>query len=445
MKIGKSTLHWPWYNESMQALDFGTAKGVFSAGAGTSWKPESIEDCFAAYKFSDLIRAPIDDLVESACGLGHYNTVEKVTKVFEKSKPRDLADSFGEKFNLDGFLPNVLRLAIIAGYCPVETRIVQDIEKCALKIVHPLTVKDIKTDPATGDVLSIKQVVDNKEATINGANLAWFTYGKMGNDPRGVSLVRGILPLLNSLNKANDNVSLILERYIAPIGIWKTRQAAEVLKAAVLNRGAGEDIFLGRQTSEEMTAKNVEFISIDPRVPFWEYIQDMKSQIFAYMRASNLWYERDATLASDTALEQIIGRHVSSIQRELKRAVERYWYKPLILANFDSETEVPRINFGKEPTGVGDIEPAVIITKGLDLGFIRQKRFDAIMQQIGVKLPDEEEEEAVEEADAQTQQDQQDANAENQQDQDQQQDGQNQNQPTQDQTGKMDNVKQKPK
>jgi hypothetical protein len=436
MKIGKSDLHWPWYKESISALDVGTARGIFPVGKGTTYKPESMEDLFAAYESSDLIRAPIDDLVESACGLGHYNTVEKVTPVFEKSKQRDLVDKFGEQFNLDGFLPNIARLAIIAGFCPVNTQLQANVEKCALKIVHPKTVTEIKTDPVTGEVLSIKQKVDNQQVEIQGKDLAWFTYGRMGNDPRGLSLVRGILPLLNSLNKANDNVGLILDRYIAPIGIWKTRQAAEVLKAAVLNRGAGEDIFLGNQTLEEMASENVKFISIDPRVPFWEYIQDMKTQIFAYMRASNLWYEKDATLASDTALEQIIDRHVSSIQRELKRAVERYWYKPLVIANFGEDSEVPRLNFGNEPTGVEDITPSDIITTGLNLGYLGEAQFYEILKQIGIKVSEKTPEQKAEE-DAATQQQLEEQKLKDQQTKDQQQ----QDQQKQDQTGNVDTSK----
>ncbi len=390
MKIGKYTLRNPFLVESIQALDAATAKGFFTSGKGTSYKPEDISACFNAYENSDLIRAPIDDLVEAACGMGHYNTVDKLSPVFQKNKNKELCDKFGEQFNLDSYLPNIERLAIIAGFCPVNTEIVDDVEKCALKIVHPKTVTDITTDPVTGEVLKIKQKVNNDEVTIMGDKLAWFTYGKMGNDPRGISLVKGILPLLNSLNKADDNIGLVLDRYVAPVGIWKKlKSSTDTLKAAVLNRGAGEDIFLGNLSQEEMAAKIVEFISIDPRVPFWEYVQDKKAQIFAYMRASNLWYEKDATLASDTALEQIIGRHVSSIQRELKRTVERYWYKPLCIAHFGEGAEVPRINFGLEPTGVGDITPSEIITKGLELGYINQVQFMDIMKQIGIKIKEE--------------------------------------------------------
>ncbi len=391
----------------MQALDFGSGKGIFSSGKGTSYKPEDINDLFLAYENSDLIRAPIDDLVEAACGRGYYNTVKKVTPVLEKSKPRDLVDSFGEQFNLDDYLPNITRLTVIAGFCPVNTSIVANVKKCALKIVHPKTVTNIKTDPATGEVIEITQKVGDESVKISGDKLAWFTYGKMGNDPRGLSLIRGILPLLNSLNKADDNVGLILDRYIAPIGIWKTRQAADVMKAAVINRGAGEDIFLGNQSEAEMTAKNVEFISIDPRVPFWEYILEKKNQIFAYMRASNLWYEKDATLSSDTALEQIIGRHVAAVQRGIKRSAERYWYKPLIEANFDVETEVPRLNFGKEPTGVEDITPTDIISTGLNLGYINQRQYFEILKQIGVKVTEETPEEAQQKEDEQAQLDEQ--------------------------------------
>lgn len=401
MKIGPYTLQSPFHRETVTALDAASGKGLYASQKVNRYDTKMVKDYFDAYTNDDLIRAPVDDLIESALGLGYYNTVEKVSKKFKKSPTRDLCDEFGEQFNLDQLLPNVGRLAVIAGFCPVETRLVDELSKCALKIVHPVTVTDVIQDPITGEVVSIHQKVNSQERDISGKNLAWFTYCKVGNDPRGLSLVRGILGTVNTLRKADSDITNILERYTAPIGIWRSTGKTEALRAAVVGRNPGEDIFLGNQTPEELNQKPVEFVAIDPRVPFWEYVQDKKNQIFAYMRASNLWYEKDATLASDTALEQIIGRHIRSVQREFKRSIERCWYKPLVEMRFGEEAEVPRINWGKEPTGVEDITPSEIITKGLDLAYLSQSQYYEILKQIGVKVtePEVEDEKTVEEKD----------------------------------------------
>jgi hypothetical protein len=47
---------------------------------------------------------------------------------------------------------------------------------------------------------------------------------------------------------------------------------------------------------------------------------------------------------------------------------------------------MPRVNFGREPTGVEDIAPSEIIAKGLELGYINQQQYYEVLKQIGVKI-----------------------------------------------------------
>jgi hypothetical protein len=254
-----------------------------------------------------------------------------------------------------------------------------------LKIIHPKTITEIKAE--NGVIKSITQVVDQKKVVIDGKNLAWFTYGMIGNDVRGTSYVRGCLKLLNTLNKATENVDAILDRYIAPVGIWRTKRETDSLKAAVLNRDPGEDIFLGNLTDDEMGEKLLEFIQVDPRVPYWDWIIYLDRRVYSYSRANNVWYSLQRSQASAEIIDDIVGRHVASIQRSLKRGVEKYWFEPLV--QMYDLSEVPKLNFGKEPTGVEDITPSEVITKGLELGFISQGQFMDIMKQIGVKIKEE--------------------------------------------------------
>lgn len=389
MKIGKFEVHWPFLREQkLSAIDVDTAKGIMSRTKNAVYEPKEIASYFDAYTDDDLIRAMVDDLAESVAGNGFYTSVETTTPVFQKSKAKEVIDHFGQYFNLDDKFPNIARLAIIAGFCPVETRLVaNDVEKCALKIIHPKTVKSIEVDPQTNEILWITQKVDMKEQKIDGKELAWFTYGMLGNDVRGVSYVRGCIKLLNTLNAATDDVNAIFNRYLSPIGIWKTRRSTEALKAAADKREPGEDIFLGNLTEEEMKEEALKFLTVDPRVPFWEYIVYLDRRLYAYSRANNTWYSIQRSMASSDKIDDIIMRHVASIQRCLKRAAEKYWFAPL--AKLYDLPEVPKLNWGKMPTGVENIAPSEIITKGIELGLVSPIQYADILKQIGIHLLEE--------------------------------------------------------
>ncbi len=371
--------------QKLTAMDADTAKGILSRTKNAAYKPEDIESYFNAYMDDDLIRAMVDDLAESVAGNGYYTSVETVTPVLQKSKAKEVIDHFGQFFNLDATFINITKLVLIAGFVPVQTILVpNDIEKCALKIVHPKTVKHIEVDPATNEILWIIQEVGTQKQRIEGNELAWFTYSQLGNDVRGTSYLRGCISLLNTLKNATANVDAILERYISPTGIWKTRRDTKALKAAATHREAGEDIFLGNLTEEEMKEAALTFLQIDPRVPFWEYIVYLDRRLYSYSRANNTWYSIQRSMASSDKIDEIIFRHVASIQREIKRSAERYWFAPI--AKLYDLPEVPKLNWGKQPTGVENITPSDIITKGLEVGYITQPQYYDILKQIGVTV-----------------------------------------------------------
>ena len=371
-----------------RALSAEASQGLFFRDSRDVYRPTEVSDYYDAYYDNDMVRAPIDDLVESALGQGYYTTIESEANKANKQ----LCDDFGAHFNLDDLLVNIGKEVMIAGFCPVETKFDSNgFEKTALKIVHPTTVLEIEqtgAEPLTITRILQKPSLNKKGPTIQGKDLAWFIYGRVGNDPRGVSYVRTLLNILNILDTSTDNVDLILDRYIAPIGIWKQQRGREIetLKRAVLERESGEDIFIGDLTAEEMAEKIVEFISIDPRVPFWEYIEYLDRRIYAYTRSNNLWYSKDATVASAETLDDIVDRHKGALQRAVKRAVERYWYGPLVVKEYGEAAEVPKLNFGKEQTGIEDIQIEPFITAGLTAQdaegpyLVRNQYYDLIAQ-----------------------------------------------------------------
>ncbi len=385
MKIGPYTITSPFHRE--QALDIDTVP-MFKVPSRVSYKLKGLNTYYDLYKNHDLVRGMIDDLAESACGQGIYTTVEKLSPVFARNRSKELCDEFAKQFNLDDILPKVAKNMLIAGFCPVETKLSISVEKCMLKVVHPQTIVKIETDPTTGEVLRAEQKVGDKKKTLEGANLAWFTYGNLANDPRGISFIQSILTLLTTLDNATNTVSNIVESYISPLAMWQSCQSsADLKKALVTDREEGEAIFLGSLTPDEMKEETVKFVQVDPRVPFWDYMENLELRVYAYSRASNVWYTKNANLASAEKMEDIVARHVASIQRGIKRSIEKVWFEPLI--NMNGLEEVPRVNFGKEPTGVENITPSDIITKGLDLRYINQAQYYEILRSIGIKINEE--------------------------------------------------------
>ena len=368
-----------------RVIEADTGAGLFRVDSPPyRYKPDEINDYYDAYLDYDIIRAPIDDLTEMAAGRGYFTSIDgEGTDARNPSvKAKQTVDEFGRFHSLDQMLPNIVRNMLIAGFCPVETIIPSNTsnpEKTVLKIVHPKTVTKIE---ASGGVVSkIEQTVGNKTNTILGENLAWFVYTQIANDPRGTSFVRGLITILNTLNDATADVDKILKRYIGPLAIWKTRDEIDVIREAVLNRESGEDIFIGEMRQEDVENPNMpQMITIDPRVPYWEYIEYLDRRIYASTRASNLYYIRNATQASAKEMENIVMRHVGSIQRDVKRSVEKYWFKPLV------GLPTPKMKFGKEQTGVEDIDPSLFLTKGVDSGLIQKDQYYEILKQMGLNV-----------------------------------------------------------
>ena len=124
-----------------------------------------------------------------------------------------------------------------------------------------------------------------------------------------------------------------------------------------------------------------QIFTIDPRVPYWEYIEYLDRRLYSSSRASNLYYIRNATQASAREMEDIVRRHVGAIQRDVKRTTERDWFKELV-----GTAPVPRIKFGIEQTGVEDVDPSLFLVKGVDVGLIQVEQYYQLLKQMGLDV-----------------------------------------------------------
>ena len=359
---------------------------LLSLGKAPSISSKEMPDCVINEKTYDtktqyVLRLHKKQYDDDICGF--FNGYKEQGLLFNGINKIESSDYEGFVYNVAvDNEPHICTLGMLTHNCPVETIIPKNStnpEKTILKIVHPKTVTKIES--SGGVVSKIEQTVGNKTNTILGENLAWFVYTQIANDPRGTSFVRGLITILNTLNDATADVDKILKRYIGPLAIWKTRDEINAIREAVMNREPGEDIFIGEMRQEDVENPNMpQMITIDPRVPYWEYIEYLDRRIYASTRASNLYYIRNATQASAKEMENIVMRHVGSIQRDVKRSVEKYWFKPLV------GLPIPKMKFGKEQTGVEDIDPSLFLTKGVDSGLIQKDQYYEILKQMGLNV-----------------------------------------------------------
>jgi hypothetical protein len=376
--------------EAFKSVVVERGRGLFGASKTAALKPENISGYYHYYKNDSAVASAINSLTEKAVGQGFYLTVDKDQKAL------DLCNEFNQEMNLDHLLPNITRNMLIAGYLPVETQLNKLPSKCALKIIHPETIGktgglDLKDgglliDNNTGEFQGLTQ--KGTKEMLKAEDIALFVYNQLGNDIRGVSHIQPVYPLLAYKESALQQMDKILKRYASPKGVWKTTAKTGALRELVEASEPGEDIFIGEIPSADELKDLVQFLDIDPRARFWEYIEYIDQLIYEGLRGPNLAYWRNATEASATILNEIVEDTVHAIQRSVKRTVEASWYAPLCKLNNCSE--VPKIEWGMEKTGIEDIDISEFLKTCLEIGIISPRAAIKLLNQMGVRIEDEE-------------------------------------------------------
>lgn len=302
-----------------------------------------------------------------------------------------------ETFDYDGFVynvsvdkePHICALGMLTHNCPVEVSMKPFPSKCKIKVIHPATITKIELGGEKYHGIEyIIQKVGEKEVKIDGKNLAWYVNYEMGNDKRGMSVIKAIEKLLATKMNTLDKIDKLLDRRLAPLIIWKTMRDETAIKEAISQRDADEDIFLGRLTPEEMESL-AQVVDTEGDVKYWEYIEYIDRLIYKSLFAGDLDYWRQATQASATVLLELVDRNIMGIQRQIKRSTEQGIYQPLMELNgFDT---VPRIVWNQEDAKFRGIQLERFMQTGVNTGFIQMPQFYEILKRSGLDLhmPDE--------------------------------------------------------
>ena len=356
-------------------------------GGAPHFKPKNISQYFDLFYDNETVQRAITDLSETGLGQGYFTSV--VDEKYDKAKTK--CDDFAEEWAFDERLPNIGRNMLIAGFMPVESQINKFASKSVIKFIDPRNVDKMNLDEyALLDSIDVKNERGYGTVKVPKEYLAHFTYNKVGNDCRGTSLIRGISTLLSYQESAVQSMDKVLRRYASPMIVWKSRAIIDAIKKAVLEAEAGEDLFLGQLSQEEM-ADLFTVIQMDPRARFYEYIDRFDLKIFEGLGAPSLYYMRNATEASATVMDTIVQRNVNALQRNVKRVVERNWFKPLVEQwGFTDKEAIPHFNWGIEKSGVEDLPIGELIIAGINVGYIGRTALIKLLQDLGLPFEDEE-------------------------------------------------------
>lgn len=366
--------------------------------SSTRVSQNEIRSWFNWYKNDSTVRSGINTLAESSVGFGYHTIMPsgfkiKLDKDGEEITPeqKELVDEFGRILNLDHLMPNITRLMLIAGFCPVETRVTKYPTKSKLKIIHPKTVQEIYVDKY-GDFDYLVQQTDQfgKGKKFTKDEVTLFTYNQIGNDLTGMSLVETVEPLLSIKHAALNNMEGMIERYISPLYIWLTTGDITPVKNALTGRSSGEDIFLGNLDLNEFEQFKAQPIEVKGDSKFSEFINFVDQLIWIGINSPNQMYWRNATEASATVLNNIAERNYGSIQRNVGRGMEQGFFKRLLEKNDfnpDEDNDCPRVIWGMEKTGVEEVRIEDFLRLGIEMFYVNEDDWwDMLINQFGIKV-----------------------------------------------------------
>ena len=360
-------------NGDMETRDGITVTKVSGLGSYYTW-----------YEVDGVVHSAVNSLSEQAVGQGYYTRIDED----EPEEAKELVDELGKFLQFDAMNKNVCINMLIAGFCPVETRITRFPSKSIRKIIHPMSVYDFAQDK-NNNVLWLRQKDPNSgmasQTKIEGKNLTWFVNNQIGNDLRGTSIIKPVEGLLSTKQTAVDNMDAIIDRKLYPIAVWKSKRGAGPLKNNVTQTEAGEDLFFGNLTDEEMKPGGLfEIIEVSGDSKFWEYISYIDVLIYKGLYAPDLYYWKDATLASSKELSSMTDRRVDAIQRDMKRAIEYGFFDRLMKAN--GLIAEPRILWGIEATGTEDLQMENIIAEFIRNGYFTEANATLLLKIMGLDV-----------------------------------------------------------
>jgi len=313
----------------------------------------SFSDCVNAYLKDPACKSFADFLADQAVGSGFYVTVDKNYSQAEEAKRR--VDEFCEQVNLDGLLQIGAREIIAAGNSFWEK--IEPDQLIELRILPLTSISSIKRD-AHGKVEGYVQSATYGGKTLPPTRIIHFKWNPVNSEAFGTGV---LCPLLERLSFNGETrmsflemkariermMPEIFEKYAGPDELWIFQGVPDdkltEYQAVIRNKPKAGARFVYNKEADVKT------IQIDPRTQFQSYLEHILNQVYlgGQTPLPKLFTTPGFTEASAKAAIEIAERKILSLQRFIKRIVEREIFVPIVeQSGFDPVEAGVRLNWG---------------------------------------------------------------------------------------------------
>jgi len=353
--------------------------------------PIRFDDCIAAYLKDPACKALVDFLADQVVGAGFYVTVNE--RYAYAGEARRIIEEFCEEVNLDGLLQIGVREIVAAGNSFWEKVEPDSLEE--LRILPLTSIERIRRDQY-GHVIGYVQSAHYGGRTLSPKRIIHFKWNPVNGEPFGTGVLR---PLLEAYRLSDGETRMgflemkarmemmlpkIFEKYAGPDELWvfegiSDKQLEEYQRVLRSRPREGARFVYNRPA-------DIKTVQIDPRTQFQAYLEHILNQVYlgGETPLPKLFTTPGFTEASARAALELAERKIISLQRFVKRIVEREVFKPVLeQAGHDPKEACVRLNWGmpeKPEISVVDL------IKACELGLIRPEEFRSMMKKMGWEL-----------------------------------------------------------
>ncbi|MEM2873054.1 MAG: hypothetical protein QXD82_02660 [Nitrososphaerales archaeon] len=337
----------------------------------------------------------IDFLAEAIVGSGFYINSDD-------DKAKKIVEEFCAEVNLDNLNLMIAKEVIAFGNSFIEK--IEPDDLINLKHIPISTIWKVKRDEY-GKVERYEQLINGKIVELEPDRIIHFRFNAMNNSPFGYGLLhqlstkkkyvvrlsdgnikeRTIPSLLELKWIMEDDMRKILHRYV-PRHVYEFENASEDFitnQANVIKSLEPEQDFVFGGKGIKL---NIHEVSIDPRARFEGFIEHFDNQRLIGLQTPifKLFTTPGFTEASAKEATRMAERKVLSIQRFLKRIIEREIFRPLIeQAGLDWKLVNLRLNWGMPERPEVKLED---IQRFFDLKIISKEEARRILSKLGLEL-----------------------------------------------------------
>ena len=361
-------------------------------------KTVTFSDIITAYTRDPSCKAFVDFLADQAVGMGFYTTVNEEYEQAEKAK--QVVDDFNETVNLDNLLQIGAREIVASG------------NSFWLK-TEPEHLENLKVLPLTG-FDNPKAVARNQYGEVTGYNYSFgdvkksfspekiihFTWNPVNFSAFGTGVLQVLLSelafagekrmsFLEMKARIEKIMPEIFEKYAGPDELWVFAGASEK-KLAEYQKLIKSKPKSGAKFVYNKAEADVKTVAVDPRARYEAYVDHILNQVYlgGQTPIPKLLTTPGFTEASANAAIEVAERHVMSLQRFIKRIVEKEIFLTIInQATLDPKKADCRLHWGMpEKPDVEALLPMLANISKERTDIISAREFRKILVEMGLAL-----------------------------------------------------------